>query len=211
MLYWIIYKTMKRMCYVVYALLLLCGSLSLGFAQNDVMDTIFQPSKNLDHIIVIGNSKNSVGNEVFRESKGFDAHVGEGCFWVAHPSEDNCSGNFRKAAHGKCYVIPATTHNDHASCQSFGGEWVSLTYAAFSNRAPLLVRITQTLLRLTIALAIPVLIFIGVKLIKGAMDGASVSEAFKQVSHVLIGLVLALSALGIVYFIQIIAMNTISF
>jgi len=38
------------------------------FAQNDLMDTIFQPSRNLDHVINIGTNKNAVGNEIFRGS-----------------------------------------------------------------------------------------------------------------------------------------------
>ena len=46
---------------------LLCPFFSfISLANNDFMDTIFQPSKNNDHVINIGNNKNAVGNEVFR-------------------------------------------------------------------------------------------------------------------------------------------------
>jgi hypothetical protein len=87
-----------------------------AWLQNDILDTAFQPSKNLDQVINIGNNKNAVGNEVFRGSTDVDVSLSNG---------------------------------------------ISTT-----QRAPLLVRITQTLLRLTIALSIPVLIWIGVKVIK---------------------------------------------
>lgn len=131
------------------------------FAQNDLMNTIFWPSRNNDHIINIGNNKNAVGNEVFR-----------------------------------------------------GGVWLSWNLLdgdiEFANKAPLLVRITQTLLRLTIALSIPVIIFIGVKLIKSAMNGGKTKEAFQEVSWVLLWLVLALSAMGIIWLVQSLAVRSLS-
>ncbi|AKH32953.1 hypothetical protein XF24_00625 [candidate division SR1 bacterium Aalborg_AAW-1] len=137
-------------------IILLSGLPLVTFAQNDLMDTIFQPSRNLDHVINIGTNKNAVGNEIFRGS-------------------------------------------------------TSLSFSdGFTNNAPLLVRITQTLLRLTIALAVPVLIFIGVKLIKSAMNGGKVQDALKEISGVLIGLALALSAMGIIYLIQSIALRSLS-
>lgn len=79
-----------------------------------------------------------------------------------------------------------------------------------TQRAPLLVRITQTLLRLTIALSIPVLIWIGVKVIKSWLSGGDVKSAIKEVSGVLIWLALALSAVGIIYLIQSIATKSLT-
>ncbi len=129
---------------------------NLTYAQSDLMDTIFQPSKNLDQVINIGNNKNAVGNQVFQGSMGL----------------------------------------------SFD-EWIT-------QEAPLLVKITQTLLRLTIALSIPVIIYIGVKLIKNAMNWGKVKEAIQEVSWVLLWLALALSAMWIIYLIQSIAMRSLS-
>jgi len=56
---------------------------------------------------------------------------------------------------------------------------------------------------------VPVLIFIGVKLIKSAMNGGKVQDALKEISGVLIGLALALSAMGIIYLIQSIALRSL--
>lgn len=128
----------------------------LTFAQNDLMDTIFTPSRNLDHVINIGTNKNAVGNEVFRGSTSLSINDG------------------------------------------------------ITNNAPLLVRITQTLLRLTIALSIPVLIFIGVKLIRKGMQGGSIKDGIKEMSGVLMWLALALSAIGIIYLIQSLAVRSLS-
>ena len=55
----------------------------------------------------------------------------------------------------------------------------------------------------------PVLIFIGVKLIKSAMNGGKVQDALKEISGVLIGLALALSAMGIIYLIQSITLRSL--
>lgn len=131
-----------------------------AFLQNDLLDDAFQPSKNLDHVINIGNNKNAVWNEVFRGSTNIDG--------------------------------------------------VSLDGIQTSQKAPLLVRITQTLLRLTIALSIPVLIRIGLKLIKNGMSGWDIKEWLKEVSGVLLWLMLALSAVGIIYLIQSIATQSLN-
>lgn len=87
---------------------------------------------------------------------------------------------------------------------------VSLNGIQTSENAPLLVRITQTLLRLTIALSIPVLIWIGLKLIKNGMSGGDIKEGLKEVSWVIIWLMLALSAVGIIYLIQSIATQSLN-
>lgn len=131
-----------------------------AWLQNDILDSAFQPSKNLDQVINIGNNKNAVGNEVFRGSTDVDVSLSNGI--------------------------------------------------STSQRAPLLVRITQTLLRLTIALSIPILIWIGVKVIKSWLSGGDVKAAIKEVSWVLIWLVLALSAVGIIYLIQSIATQSLT-
>jgi hypothetical protein len=88
--------------------------------------------------------------------------------------------------------------------------WISLKGVDTSERAPLLVRITQTLLRITIALSIPVLIWIGVKVIKSWLSTWDIKWAFKEVSWVLLWLALALSAVGIIYLIQSIAIQSLS-
>lgn len=131
-----------------------------AFLQNDLLDEAFQPSKNLDHVINIGNNKNAVWNEVFRGSTNIDG--------------------------------------------------VSLDGIQTSENAPLLVRITQTLLRLTIALSIPVLIWIGLKIIKNGMSGGDIKSWIKEVSWVIIWLMLALSAVGIIYLIQSIATQSLN-
>lgn len=152
-------KAIKKILLTVYFFMVTCFPFT-AFLQNDLLDDAFQPSKNLDHVINIGNNKNAVGNEVFRWSTDLDVSL---------------------------------------------KDWITT-----SERAPLLVRITQTLLRLTIALSIPVLIWIWLKLIKNWMSWWDIKESFKEVSGVLMWLALALSAVGIIYLIQSIATQSLN-
>lgn len=129
------------------------------YTQADLLDTVFQPSKNLDQVINIGNSKNAVWNEVFRWST-------ETKLW---------SDGF-----------------------------------ALEQRDPLIIRITKTLLRITIALAIPMIIFTGVKTILSVLNGWDYKNELKNVITILAWLILALSAIGIIYLIQSITLQSLS-
>lgn len=48
------------------ALIIAIGTLSPYTYGNDLLNTIFRPSKSLDQVINLGNDKNAVGNEIFR-------------------------------------------------------------------------------------------------------------------------------------------------
>ena len=53
--------------YLITVIIFLFPLVSLiSFTRGDFMDKIFQPSKNYDQVINIGNNKNAVGNGIFR-------------------------------------------------------------------------------------------------------------------------------------------------
>lgn len=185
---------------------------SIAFLQNDLLDVAFQPSKNLQHIINLWNNKNAVGNEIFRGSTDVDSHLGltNACYTlVPNMNSQTCTWPYQKRDDAKCYKIPQTATTSEEACTSQGWEWRKLSYVKLAETPPLLVRITQTLLRLTIALSIPVLLWIGVKVIRSWLSGGSIKDSIKEVSGVLIGLALALSAIGIIYLIQSIATRSL--
>ncbi len=185
---------------------------NIAFLQNDLLDVAFQPSKNLQHIINIWNNKNAVWNEIFRGSTDVDANLWltNACYTVIpNKNASSCKWSFEKREGGKCYKVPQTETTSESACTNQWWEWRKLAYAKLTNDAPLLVRITQTLLRLTIALSIPVLLWIGVKVIRSWLSGGSIKDSIKEVSWVLIGLALALSAIGIIYLVQSIATNSL--
>jgi hypothetical protein len=60
----------KKILFLVFAFVFCIPS--TAWLQNDILDTAFQPSQDLDQVIEIGNNKNAVGNEVFRGSTDID-------------------------------------------------------------------------------------------------------------------------------------------
>ena len=87
------YIVKKLSIYMFYTLLFSFYSAS-RIVYADLLDTAFQPSRNLDQVINIGNSKNAVGNEVFRGSTSViaDAGITKKCFKPTGESRSSCSG-----------------------------------------------------------------------------------------------------------------------
>ncbi len=142
--------------YVFWIGILLAASVRAGisFWSADLLDTLFQPARNVWQLLDNGIGVQQVGNEIVRWSTNFPL-----------------------------------------------SSW---------GNAPLIVRITKMLLRVVIALSIPVLIYIGVKIIReSGVKWKSVQESLWDIKFVLIWLVLALSAVGIIYLIQSLVFNTL--
>lgn len=180
----------------------------------DLLDTAFQPSKNLDQVVNIGNSKNAVGNEVFRWSTTvvFDLWLVKKCFKPTADSQASCQGKKWvdwSATQSKCYQIPHLTLDENA-CVAQGGDWVKFSYSESLQNESLLVRVTKTLLRITIALSIPMIIFLGIRIVITAFNGGEYKDQLKNVALVIAGLILALSAIGIIYFIQSLTIQSLS-
>lgn len=137
---------------------------------SDLLDRAFQPSRDLQQVINIGIGKNAVGNEVFRGSTSTDQSLGltKACYRViSSTGDDDCKakkGN-REKNENTCYATPALEGATEANCASMGGQWTAVAFVSLTKNAPLLVRITRTLLRLTIAISITMIIYIGVQTI----------------------------------------------
>lgn len=204
---------------IAWYLIMLSLTPSIAFMQ-DVVDSIFQPSKNLNHIINIWNNKNAVGNEIFRGTTDVDINTSLStpkCFMTELVNQEQCEAqpkNSRTRSNGKCYIWPASSIDNENRCRVQWWEriqWKDIGWSLimFEQRPPLIVRITQTLMRLTIALSIPVLIYVGVKVIKDGLTTGDYKWALKEVSNILLWLALALSAIGIIYIIQSIVVTTL--
>ncbi len=204
-------KSLKKIC-ILFVILFFCYP-KIAFLQNDLLDTAFQPSKNLDHIINIGNNKNAVGNEIFRGGTDIEASLWlvKACFRILPLSQDKCTWWLNKWAFSVCVQLPATTTIEEDRCLAWWGIWEKIPYSRIVETPPLLVRITQTLLRLTIGLSIPMIIWIGIKVIKAGLNGWEIKDSLKEVWWILIGLALALSAIGIIYLIQSITTQSLTF
>jgi hypothetical protein len=193
---------LKKLCILCMVLFFCCPM--TAFLQNDLLDTIFQPSKDLDQIINIGNNKNSVGNEIFIGSTTIDVSLWiiPACFKILSLSKDECEKWLYKRAYSQCVQLPATSISEDQCVPSWGVRG-NVAYGPKTIEVPpLLVRVTQTLLRLTIALSIPMIIRVGIKIIKAGLTWWEIKDSLKDIWGILIGLALALSAVGIIYLIQ---------
>lgn len=87
---------------------------------------------------------------------------------------------------------------------SLTGGWVTAT-----TQAPLYVRITQFLLRITVLLSVTMILYNGVLYVASAGDAGKASAARKAIVNVIIGLIIAFISLSIVYLAQSITLGTL--
>lgn len=182
---------------------------------SDLLDRAFQPSRDMQQVINIGLNKNAVGNEVFRGSTSSDGSLGitNACYKpIPATDEADCKVKKwnREKEPKKCYAVPGIDGATKDTCTDLGGDWTMITFVSLTKNPPLLVRITKTLLRLTIGISITMLMYIGVQTIIAWMSGWSITDKMKELANVIIGLLLALSAVGIVFLIQSIAMHSLA-
>lgn len=202
---------MKRALFLLLTSSIALTTITSPLLQADLLDTAFQPSKNLDHVLNLGNDKNAVGNEVFRGGLGINGELAaQWCYKILPNPKDDCDER-AKREEDKCYQVPAMegVNKDQCSNENWAAR-KNLTYVEFVKKEPLLVRIAKTLLRITIALAIPMIIFAGVKTITTAFNWGDYKDDLKNVWLIIWWLALALSAVGIIYLIQSLMTHSLS-
>lgn len=181
---------MKRL---IATTLILLYSISLFFGigkivqADDLLESAFQESIANEHIIMLGNGKKAVGNDVFRE-------------W----SDINTSSWLKKA----CFINGTEVEADNENhCNSMWGERKRID---LQKRPPLVVRIAKLLLRLTVALAITMVLYNWVMRIVESIQGSENSEkARKNLIFVVWWLLLALSSIAIVNLISSISISSL--
>ncbi|HMT00733.1 MAG TPA: hypothetical protein PKD96_00270 [Candidatus Absconditabacterales bacterium] len=156
----------------------------------DLLERAFRQSKQYDQVINLGNNKNAVGNELFQAGTnigGVNQNLGQGCF---------VNGTL---------VEGYSTQED---CAAIGGD-MNISVLNISTQDPLYVRITKFILRLTIILAITMVLFNGVKYVASAGNDGKAGEARKALINIGIGILIAMFSLAIVYFISSITSGTL--
>ncbi len=165
--------------HAITAVFAICGLflLSTTFAQ-DLMEQAFSTAKTYDRIIAIGNTKDAVWNKVLRESASvwLNENAGQGCF---------INGQFKNI--------------DETGCKE---QWWDRDIQAISidTKAPLIVRITKFLLRMTIVLAITMVIYNAIVYLIEALSGKDrkTAEARKNLVWVVAGVMIALMSVSII-------------
>jgi hypothetical protein len=120
------------------------------------MEIMFQPAKSYEKIVDLGSTKNAVGNEIFRESLQLWANES---FW---------NWCFVNEQHINNKIIEAQIENlwynwdTRTFCEEILGGDYDISVFWSEKQAPLIVRITKFLLRLTIILSITMILYNGI-------------------------------------------------
>ncbi|MFA6256299.1 MAG: hypothetical protein WC606_03875 [Candidatus Absconditabacterales bacterium] len=166
-------------------------SVSNKIYAEDLLEQAFKPAMSNETIINLGAGKNAVGNEILRQGVGVDVNLGEGCM---------VNGNLIKKNDVNIQMnsVNYTAGDDHAFCQQIlGGTW-DATIAGITTEAPLIVRIAKFLLRITMVLAVTMVIFNGIMWIIESSKGAEVKDAKKNITLIVVGILIALMSLSII-------------
>lgn len=159
-----------------------------SFAQKDLLEKAFEPAMQQETIINLWAGKNAVGNEVLREWVNVQDNFGQGCF-VNNEHITNNNLWRQKTALGY-------TWEDREFCeQILGGDYNT---TVLQTEAPLIVRIAKFLLRITMILAVTMVIFNGIMWIIESAKWAEVKDAKKNIVLLVVGILIALMSLGII-------------
>lgn len=192
--------------YIIWLFLFIISLVSINssFAVRDIMDVMFQPAKWYEKIVDLWSTKNAVGNEVFKESTqfGVEDNFGQWCF------VDN-------------QYIPSETLENQIeeswyqwSTRSFCQDvlWWDMDISAFTSekQAPLIVRITKFLLRITIVLSITMILYNGILRVVESAKGGDVKDAKNNIIYIVWGILLALSSVALINLISSLTLSSLN-
>jgi hypothetical protein len=190
----------------------------------DLLEQAFSVSKNLDTIVNLGNEKDAVWNEVFHEWVWIQEDLWQWCFlywekidWNALKKqlcETKLGWNYKwtiGANNDQCSLPNWTVKKiDNSEKQSYCSEiWWDRDVSGVVAKAPLIVRITKFLLRLTIMLSITMVLYNWVYYIIKASWWSDVKDVTKNIQYVVFGILIALASVGIINLISSLSISSL--
>lgn len=164
------------------------NSIYAAWVQKDLLEQAFEPAIQQETIINLGAGKNAVGNEFLREWVNIQNNVGQWCF-VNNERVGNNDLDTQMWAYNY-------TWSREDFCSDVLG-WDRDT-TVLKTEAPLIVRIAKFLLRITMVLAVTMVIFNGIMWIIESAKWAEVKDAKKNITLIVVGILIALMSLGII-------------
>ncbi len=197
------YKFFKKNIVWLFIIFLLSINIDYTFAVRDIMDIMFHPAKSYEKIVDLGTTKNAVWNEVFRESTQF---------WVNENLWNWCFVN-------KQHITNKTIEQQMVD---IGFDWDSRVFCEevlwgdydttvvwIQKQAPLIVRITKFLLRLTIILSITMVLYNWIFWVIEASKWWDVKDAQKNIIYIVGWILLALSSVALINLISSITLSSL--
>ena len=166
----------------------------------DLLEQAFEPAMSNETIINLGAGKNAVGNEILKEWVGVQDNLGRWCF-VQWDHITDASLTTQKDAVGYTWTIKTFCENIL---------WGNYDVSVLTTEAPLIVRIAKFLLRITMVLAVTMVIFNGIMWIIESTKWAEVKDAKKNITLIVVGLFIALMSLSIINLISSLTVSSLS-
>lgn len=172
------------------------------YAQ-DLLEQAFEPSMSNETIINLWAGKNAVGNEILRQWIGGEISFGAWCDinWQKISKDDITDQKnealFTWTEASFCTNILWWVYNDN------------LIQGSLTTEAPLIVRIAKFLLRITMVLAVTMVIFNGIMWIIESSKWAEVKDAKKNITLIIVWILISLMSLGIINLISSITVSSL--
>lgn len=183
-------------------------SLGSVFATPDIMEVMFGPAKAHEWIVDLGADKEAVGKEVFLSSvqPGFTENLGIGCF----VNNQHISSSELKTKMASAKYTETATQTQKIFCEKIlWGEYGKSLFEA-PTQAPLIVRITKFLLRLTIVLSVTMILYNGVFWIVESSKGSEVKDAKNNLIYIFVGILLSLSSVALINLVSSLGMSSLN-
>lgn len=169
---------------------------------DDLLEKAFEPALQHETIVNLWAGKNAVGNEVFEWSATITLN-NRGCF-VENEKISTTDLQTQKAE--LWYEWADTDEDNRAFCETvLGGDY---RVDVVTTEAPLIIRITKLLLRITMVLAVSMVIFNGImRIIESSKWEAKDSK--QNMILIIVGILIALFSLSIINLISSISISSL--
>jgi hypothetical protein len=201
-------RSYRTFNFMFFSFLLLITSFTIYFASNrlyaenvqkDLLEQAFAPAMSNETIINLWQGKTAVGNEVLREGMNVQGNFWQWCF-VNNDHISNADLSTQKTALW-------STLGDREFCeQILGGDYDT---TVLKTEPPLIVRIAKFLLRITMILSVTMVIYNGIMWIIESSRWAEVKDAKKNITLIVVGILISLMSLMIINLISSITISSL--
>lgn len=199
----------------------------------DLLEKAFEPAMSNETIVNLWAGKNAVGNEILREGVGIQDDLGFWCFVNGQKidgqelkkmiCESKYDGEFDAKIGGNDFCKTWESTDNNGKTVDIGENitnddkkpfcedilWGDRKVPLITTEPPLIVRIAKFLLRITMVLAITMVIFNGIMWIIESAKGAEVKDAKKNITLIVVGILIALMSLMIINLISSITVSSL--
>jgi len=216
------YRTFNFMFFTFLLLItsLVIYSFSNRIYAEDLLEKAFEPAMSNETVVNLWAGKNAVGNEVLRQWVGVQEDLWFGCFVNGQKIDGTelkteiCESKYNwtfvplgwsrqglEVYVDECHLPAWGTQviqdvEKKPFCQDV--LWGSRKVPLITTEAPLIVRIAKFLLRITMVLAVTMVIYNGIMWIIESSRWAEIKDAKKNITLIVVGILIALMSLWII-------------